>query len=727
MKLSSKIHINVLLAVGAFILIFGWMTLQSQKEILDRQQKKYGAFLSKSIAETIRGSLEAKDYPSIQSFLNSQKTNEEIFSIQVLDRGRVVAEFESRTTLEKDAESPPTVLFPSKVGNSGGGEVRLEIASPFSSGALSDYIKTLILLTGIFLLVFFIYLKFIIRKLVIERINDLAELTERQPDGKFPIASKNRSEDELERLGEKIAQMNRRFQERIQLASDERERFYSVLDQLPAALHLQAPDYTVPFGNKMFRDRFGNPAALRCYSLMHNLSAPCEVCSTLPVLDTGKTETSIWTALDGRTYQTVVRPYTDLGGAKLVIELAIDITQQKEVESRLIQEKEVAEKANQAKSEFLSRMSHELRTPLNAILGFCQLIQSDTREPLSQTQKELLGRVLKAGYHLLDLINEILDLARIDSGNMFLSLENVSMAGLIKDIMNLMIPMSEEYKIQILDRISDQEDIFVCADRIRLKQAILNLVVNGIKYNKDGGTVTLFCEPGEEGRVLIRVVDTGMGVSRDQLEEMFEPFNRLNADNLKVEGTGIGLTITRKLVELMGGSVTATSAPNLGSCFTVEIPKGEKPSLVDEFQDLILQESEGETDTGIQHKILYVEDNPDNLELVRQVLTRRPQMSLLTAPQAKLGLDIARAHRPDLILMDIHLPGMDGISAMRYLRSFQETKNIPVIAVSADAMQADISKAMDEGFQAYITKPINVSQFLESVDRILEKQKKIPT
>lgn len=390
-----------------------------------------------------------------------------------------------------------------------------------------------------------------------------------------------------------------------------------------------------------------------------------------------------------------------------------DTTERRHAEQALVDAKEEAERANRAKSEFLSRMSHELRTPMNSILGFAQLLESDPAEPLTESQQESVEVILKGGYHLLDLINEVLDLARIESGRLLLALENVDVSSVMQEVVSLVRPQAEQRGIRFVDR-GACRGRSVLADHTRLKQVLLNLLSNAVKYNCEGGTVTLSCEGTAGSRLRIGVADTGPGIPEEQRTALFEPFQRLEAHKTEVEGTGIGLTITKRLVELMDGAITVESAPGRGSRFSIELPVSEGVPDGQKEEAEASQEPDGGKPT-----VLYVEDNTDNLNLVSRILKRRPGVRLLSAPQAQLGLDLARAHRPDLILMDISLPGMDGYEALERLRDFEETRDIPVVALSSNAMPHDVKRGMSAGFTKYLTKPLNVREFFEVVDAVI--------
>ncbi len=401
-----------------------------------------------------------------------------------------------------------------------------------------------------------------------------------------------------------------------------------------------------------------------------------------------------------------------------------DITKQKQTALALLEAKEEAERANQAKSEFLSRMSHELRTPLNSILGFAQLLETDPSQPLTELQDESVSQILKAGNHLLALINEILDLARIESGRLTLSMESVELGPLVEEVMALIDPLAEQYGIAVKDNTAPHYHTSVVADRTRLKQVLLNLLSNAVKYNRENGSVTIDCEYIEDKRLRIRAVDTGPGISLDQENALFEPFNRLGADQTPVEGTGIGLAICKRLIDMMGGTIGVESTPGEGSCFYIDLDLAKHAPLVMDPPTIGLNTAPLDP-VGRAYTVLYIEDNPANLELVRHALSREPDIELKTALDAQSGIDLARADRPDLILLDINLPGMDGYEALNYLLADERTRDIPVIAVSASAMPADIHKGMNSGFANYLTKPLDLPLLLKEIKNAFKSKESL--
>ena len=403
--------------------------------------------------------------------------------------------------------------------------------------------------------------------------------------------------------------------------------------------------------------------------------------------------------------------YDDIIGYLLI---GADNSVRKQFEAELTNAKAVAEQANLAKSDFLSNMSHELRSPLNAILGFAQLMESD---PIPQTdmQKESTSQILQAGWYLLDLINEILDLALIESGKLMLSLEPMSLDEVMLDCQTMMEPQAHKYTVT-LRFVPLAKQCYVRADRTRVKQILLNLLSNAIKYNRAGGTVVVECTLRSAERVRISVRDTGAGLPADKLAQLFQPFNRLGQQSGGEEGTGIGLVMTKRLIELMAGDIGVESTIGEGSVFWVEFVRAPRPTHLGGERHAPPQRPAPVEADGAVRTLLYVEDNPANLKLVEQLIARRPGLRLLSAADATLGIALARTHRPEVILMDINLPGISGIKALRLLREDPLTRHIPVVAISANAMPHDIRKGLEAGFFRYLTKPIKVDSFMDALD-----------
>ncbi|MDE3086440.1 MAG: PAS domain S-box protein [Acidobacteriota bacterium] len=414
-----------------------------------------------------------------------------------------------------------------------------------------------------------------------------------------------------------------------------------------------------------------------------------------------------WVTLDTRGQ--VVRG--DDGRAEGAVVVSRDITADLAFQTELEEALRSAEEASAEKSDFLSRMSHELRTPLNSVMGFAQLLGMDA---LGEEQTQAVGHILRAGHHLLNLIDEVLDIARIESGRLDLSLGPVPVAAVVADALDLAGPLAEDRHIAlVVDLGAIPATTHVRADRQRLMQVMLNLLSNGVKYNDPEGRVTVSARL-EGGAVTLAVADTGPGIDPHDAERVFRPFDRLGAERTAVQGTGVGLTLSKHLVEQMGGSIALASEPGRGATFTVTLPVTD-PEV--QTQAPRRSRSGSRRGEGVL-RVLHIEDNLANLELVDQVLSRSGTVDLRAAMFGGLGLELAREERPDLVLLDLHLPDMPGADVLERLRQDPATATVPVVVVSADATPEQVRGLRDKGVLAYLTKPIDLQELLAVVDRV---------
>ncbi|MDH3335305.1 MAG: ATP-binding protein, partial [Rhodospirillaceae bacterium] len=377
-------------------------------------------------------------------------------------------------------------------------------------------------------------------------------------------------------------------------------------------------------------------------------------------------------------------------------------------------EKDAAEAANKAKSEFLSSMSHELRTPLNAILGFTQILATDPDAPLNDDQKESLHQIERGGEHLLGLINDILDLSKIEAGKLHVSMEAVDPNPVLNQALAMTRELAKNKNISVSCNDAYAKDCIINVDRTRFQQVMLNLLSNAVKYNTDNGSIDLLIDSDADGFIRFSVKDSGKGIAPELQDRIFVPFNRLGAEGGEIEGTGIGLTITQRLVEMMGGRMGFESVLGVGSTFWVEFRPDKIQNL---SRNDIIETTNDERNSTETIKVLYVEDNPSNLMLMNKIISRIENAQLISAHTAELGISLAESARPDIILMDINLPGMSGVEALEIIKKSETLANIPVIAVSANAIPSDIKNALKAGFEQYLTKPFNLQAVVDIVKK----------
>jgi PAS domain S-box-containing protein len=398
---------------------------------------------------------------------------------------------------------------------------------------------------------------------------------------------------------------------------------------------------------------------------------------------------------------------------KMLFCVAHDVTERARIEAALRDAKEEADRANSEKSEFLSRMSHELRTPLNAILGFGQLLE---RQNPTAHQKARVDHIMSAGRHLLNLINEVLDISRIEAGHLQLSVEPVAVADVLGEALDLLRPLASDRAMQLVIDAQFNEDLFVLADRQRLKQVLLNLLTNAVKYTAVAGHVTVSVQHSGPTTTRIVVTDTGPGIATEKLARLFTPFDRLGAEQSCVEGTGLGLALCQRLMHAMAGDIGVKSRVGEGSAFWIEVPAVDSPLKTLPRNRTQPVDFAATTGAG---KILYIEDNLSNLTLVKEMLAEHPGIELLTAMQGGLGLDLARQHSPDLILLDLHLPDLRGHEVLARLRQDKVTRDIPVVVISADATARQIQRLMAAGARNYLTKPLDIGEFFRVIDEAM--------
>jgi PAS domain S-box-containing protein len=529
------------------------------------------------------------------------------------------------------------------------------------------------------------------------------------------------------------------------------ERYRDLFENAHDLIQSVAPDGSLAYVNRAWRETLGYTEAeipsLSVYDIIHDDSLE-EFRSLLNRAMAGDTQPQIDVTLVTKEGRAIVADgslscsFRD-GTPKAARFILRDITERRQAHEALRESKDelevrvkmrtaelakandalqaardVAEAANNAKSEFLSRMSHELRTPLNAILGFGQILEM--RE-LDELERESIGHILKGGRHLLDLINEILDIARVESGRVDLSIESIDVDDVIGETVDLIRPLTSQYNVQLIVKPSSLNGKRVLADHQRLKQVLINLIGNAMKYNREGGEVRVSCENQPDGHVRVNVADTGYGLSAEDIAKIFIPFERLRASQTDIVGTGLGLTLSRRLMEAMNGTLGVESVVGQGSTFYVDLPLAPAQQGDSAREALLkpdLQNADNPPVARPTMTVLSIEDNASNYRLIEAILRERPGVKLIGAMQGSIGISLAQTHHPDLILLDMHLPDMTGVDVLRTLKRAEATASIPVVIVSADATDSHVERVLESGATAYLTKPLDVRQILETVDQV---------
>lgn len=779
--LRRQLVVGMVLVVATMMSLFVWDLTRRQQSALLTQQSEHAAALAQSVSTSAAVWVASRDFSGLQEIVGGLERYPDLQHAIVLDaegqvlahtdatrRGLYLTDLPSRPELTFLGQDAAMVDVASPITLSGHpiGWVRVGLGQQSMTGQLARIARNGIFYTLI-AVVLAAFLAMLAARRLTRRLYAIQSVADAVQAGRHELRADIAGVDEaaqlarqfndmldtLEKHSEALGQANAALRSEIgqrRVAEEARDRMISVVETSPDYISMADPD-----GKVLYLNQGGQAMIGLSERPLNDLSIPSvhPQWATDIILGQGipaalrdgswSGETALLNMRDGSEIPVsqIILAHRDPEGELLYLSTVMrDITERKraekqlqrlneELEERVVQRtadmklaKEEAERANQAKSEFLSSMSHELRTPMNAILGFGQLIECDASLP--EEHQDNVREILKAGHHLLELINEVLDLAKVESGHINLSLEPVEVCTVVEDCLGLVGPLADRGDIRLSHH--GLKGARVRADRTRLKQALLNLLSNAVKYNREGGSVHLDVRAEGSGQLRIRVADTGAGIPADRLGELFQPFNRLDAEYSDIEGTGIGLTITRRIVEMMGGAVGVESEVGVGSTFWIELPLESAP---DSDRGLDRQGSAEARATAAQHAgakqrvVLYIEDNPANIERVAQVLGHRPHIHLLTAHTPELGIELALARRPGLILLDVNMPGMDGYQVLEVFKADARLKAIPVVAITANAMPHDIERGRAAGFSEYLTKPLDVAGFFRVLDGCLHDSK----
>ncbi len=780
-NLRRQLVVGMVLVVATMMSLLVWDLTRRQQAALLAQQSEHAAALAQSVSASAAVWVASRDFGGLQEIVGGLASYPDLQHAIVLDaKGQVLAHTEvtrrglylndlpQRPVLEFLGHDAAMVDVASPIILSGHhiGWVRVGLGQQSMAGQQADIARN-----GIFYILIAVvlaaFLAMLAARRLTRRLYAIQSVADAVQGGQHELRADiagvdeaaqlarqfNNMLDTLEKHSEALGQANSALRSEIgqrQVAEEARDRMISVVETSPDYISVADPDGKVLYLNQGGWAMIGQPERP-----LRELSIPDvhPQWATDIILGQGipaalrdgswSGETALLNLRDGGEVPVsqIILAHRDPEGELLYLSTVMrDITERKlaerqlqrlneELEERVEQRtadmklaKEEAERANQAKSEFLSSMSHELRTPMNAILGFGQLIECDASLP--EEHQDNVREILKAGHHLLELINEVLNLAKVESGHIDLSLEPVDVCTVVEDCLGLVRPLADRRDIRLSH--DGLKGARVRADRTRLKQALLNLLSNAVKYNRERGSVRVDVLPDDSGHLRIRVADTGAGIPADRLSELFQPFNRLDAEHSDIEGTGIGLTITRRIVEMMGGTAGVESEVGVGSSFWIELPLESTPDsepVLDREGSANARVIPTQPVVAEQHVVLYIEDNPANIKLVAQILGRRPHIHLLTAHTPELGIELALARRPELILLDINMPGMDGYQVLEVFKADARLKAIPVVAITANAMPHDIERGRAAGFSEYLAKPLDVARFVKILDGCLHDSK----